>query len=136
MTRHKKRVQVVDRLVILLIIYTSFSNSVKSGQWAGHGSGTLAFGFVGSALLLALALLATAYAADAARLDAGGRITAMFCGSQKSLALGAGMAKMIFGAHPGMGLILLPIMIYHPMQLVACGVLAQRWGAREAGRTR
>ena len=38
------------------------------------------------------------------------------------------MAKLIFGAHPGIGLILLPIMIYHPLQLVICGILAQRWG--------
>jgi sodium/bile acid cotransporter 7 len=40
------------------------------------------------------------------------------------------MAHLIFGAHPGIGLILLPIMIYHPMQLIVCGVLAQRWGKR------
>ena len=37
-------------------------------------------------------------------------------------------ADAIFGAHPGIGLILLPIMIYHPLQLVICGMLAQRWG--------
>jgi sodium/bile acid cotransporter 7 len=40
------------------------------------------------------------------------------------------MAHLIFGAHPRIGLILLPIMIYHPMQLIVCGVLAQRWGKR------
>jgi sodium/bile acid cotransporter 7 len=52
----------------------------------------------------------------------------MFCGSKKTLASGVPMAKLIFGANPGLGLILLPIMIYHPLQLVICGLLAQRWG--------
>ena len=55
----------------------------------------------------------------------------IFCGSKKTLALGVPMAKLIFGAHPGLGLILLPIMIYYPLQLMVGGVLAQRWG-REA----
>jgi sodium/bile acid cotransporter 7 len=60
------------------------------------------------------------------------RIAAMFCGSKKTLASGVPMAKLIFGAHPGLGLILLPIMIYHPLQLVVCGLLAQRWGRQPA----
>jgi sodium/bile acid cotransporter 7 len=55
------------------------------------------------------------------------RIAAMFCGSKKTLASGVPMAKLIFGAQPGLGLILLPIMIYHPLQLVICGVIAERW---------
>ena len=59
-------------------------------------------------------------------------IAAIFCGSKKSLAAGVPMAQIIFGAHPGMGLILLPIMIYHPLQLVICSVLATRWARRKA----
>jgi sodium/bile acid cotransporter 7 len=43
------------------------------------------------------------------------------------------MAKIIFGAHPGLGLILLPVLLYHPLQLIVCGALASRWG-REASR--
>ena len=41
------------------------------------------------------------------------------------------MAKLIFGAHPAIGLILLPIMVYHPLQLLVCGVLAERWAKTE-----
>jgi sodium/bile acid cotransporter 7 len=60
------------------------------------------------------------------------RITAIFCGSKKTLASGVPMAKLIFGAHPAIGLILLPIMVYHQLQLLVCAVLAERW-ARAAG---
>jgi sodium/bile acid cotransporter 7 len=42
------------------------------------------------------------------------------------------MASLIFGLNPDLGLILPPIMIYHPLQLVVCGVLAGRWARREA----
>ena len=56
------------------------------------------------------------------------RIAAVFCGSKKTLASGVPMAKLMFGANPALGVILLPIMIYHPLQLVVCGVLAERWG--------
>jgi sodium/bile acid cotransporter 7 len=46
------------------------------------------------------------------------------------LASGVPMAKLIFGAHPAIGLILLPIMVYHSLQLLVCGVLAERWSKR------
>jgi sodium/bile acid cotransporter 7 len=55
------------------------------------------------------------------------RIAAIFCGSKKTLASGVPMAKLIFGAHPAIGLILLPIMVYHQLQLLVCAVLAERW---------
>ena len=42
------------------------------------------------------------------------------------------MAKIIFGAHPGLGLILLPVLLYHPLQLIVCGALASRWGRQSA----
>jgi sodium/bile acid cotransporter 7 len=54
----------------------------------------------------------------------------MFCGSKKTLASGVPLARLIFGAHPGLGMMLLPIMIYHPLQLLVCGVLAGRWARR------
>jgi sodium/bile acid cotransporter 7 len=58
------------------------------------------------------------------------RIAAVFCGSKKTLASGVPMAQLIFGANPGISLILLPIMIYHPLQLIICGGLAGRWAKR------
>jgi len=58
------------------------------------------------------------------------RITALFCGSKKTLASGVPMARVIFGAAPGLGLILLPIMLYHPLQLMVGGWLAARFARR------
>jgi sodium/bile acid cotransporter 7 len=58
------------------------------------------------------------------------RVTALFCGSKKTLASGVPMARLIFGAAPDLGLILLPIMLYHPLQLVVGGWLAGRIARR------
>ena len=77
--------------------------------------------------LFALVMVLTSNAARALGFAREDRIAAIFCGSKKTLASGVPMAKLIFGAHPGLGLILLPIMIYHPLQLIVCGVLAERW---------
>ena len=60
------------------------------------------------------------------------RIVAVFCGSKKTLASGVPMARLIFAGHPGLALVLLPIMIYHPLQLVVCSWLAQRFARRPA----
>ena len=59
-------------------------------------------------------------------------IAIVFCGSKKTLASGVPMARLMFAGNPGLGLILLPIMIYHPLQLVVCGWLAGRFAARPA----
>jgi sodium/bile acid cotransporter 7 len=63
------------------------------------------------------------------------RITAIFCGSKKTLASGVPMAQLIFAGHAELSLILLPILIYHPLQLVVCGWLASRWAGRAASST-
>ena len=129
-TRHRKRVCVVDRLTILLLVYTSFCDSFMQGVWTGNSVGQLVGISAICVVLLALVLVLTSWAARASGFNREDRIAAIFCGSKKTLASGVPMANLIFGAHPGIGLILLPIMIYHPLQLVVCGVLAQRWGKR------
>ncbi len=125
--RHKARVGLVDRGTILLLVYTSFCDSFQQHIWSGHGSSQLWL-VLGIALaLFALAMWVMSLTAGALGFTREDKIAAMFCGSKKTLASGVPMAKLIFGAHPGLGLILLPIMIYHPLQLIICGVLAERW---------
>jgi sodium/bile acid cotransporter 7 len=126
--RNKARIGLVDRATILLLVYTSFCDSFKQGVWSGNSIGQLGLIAAISALLFALAMGVMARAAKLMNFSREDEIAAMFCGSKKTLASGVPMAKLIFGAHPGLGLILLPIMIYHPLQLIVCGVLAQRWG--------
>jgi solute carrier family 10 (sodium/bile acid cotransporter), member 7 len=128
--RHKTLLHVVDRATILILVYTSFCDSVKWGVWSGHGLGIVLVTVAGSAVLFSLVLVLVGAACDALGFTPEDRIAAVFCGSKKTLASSVPMAQLIFGAHPGLSLILLPIMIYHPLQLVVCGVLAGRWARR------
>lgn len=128
--RHKARISLVDRGTILLLVYTSFCDSFANGVWSQVGWGQLWLMLGISAALFTGVMAAVACVANALGFSPEDKIAAMFCGSKKTLASGVPMAKLIFGAHPALGLILLPIMIYHPLQLVVCGVLAQRWARR------
>lgn len=127
---HKAKIGLVDRATILLLVYTSFCDSFQQGVWTGHGVGQVVLMSVVCAVLFAFVMLLTGFAARVFGFSRADQITAIFCGSKKTLASGVPMAKLIFGTHPGLGLILLPIMIYHPLQLIVCGVLAQRWAQR------
>lgn len=129
--RHKARINVADRLTILLLVYTSFCDSVKGGVWSS-GAAPLLISTVVSALLLVVALALTWAAGKAFGFERGERIAALFCGSKKTLASGVPMARLIFGAQPGLAVILLPIMIYHPLQLVVGGWLAGKLGRQSS----
>jgi sodium/bile acid cotransporter 7 len=128
--RHKARVQLVDRLTILLLVYTSFCDSVKNGVWSGHGLGPVLATFAGCVAILALVMAAVWGASAALGFPFADRITATFCGSKKTLASGVPMAQLMFRGYPGLSLVLLPLMIYHPLQLVVCGWFAERWAKR------
>lgn len=130
--RHKAGIGVIDRLTILLLVYTSFCDSVKAGVWHAGAAPLLVAG-IASVVLLAVTAALLWFLSGALRFPLPDRIAALFCGSKKTLASGVPMARLIFGAHPGLGMILLPIMLYHPLQLVVGGWLAGRF-ARDAER--
>ncbi|HEY6724128.1 MAG TPA: bile acid:sodium symporter, partial [Polyangiaceae bacterium] len=129
-TRHKARISIVDRGTILLLVYTSFCDSVVGGVWSKQGFGTLLYAGGVAAAVLATVLAGTAQLSRVLGFPLEDRIVAVFCGSKKTLAAGVPMARLIFGADPGLSLILLPLMIYHPLQLVVGGWLAGNWAAR------
>lgn len=128
--RHKRHTNIVDKVVILLLVYAAFCNSMVSGMWQQQGAAVILGAFIGSALLLAAILWMTTRTARALKFSTADEIAAVFCASKKSLAAGAPMAALIFGANPGLGLILLPIMIYHPLQLIVCSVMAENYATR------
>jgi solute carrier family 10 (sodium/bile acid cotransporter), member 7 len=130
--RHKPKINVVDRCTILLLVYTSFCDSVKSGVWLGSGLWPLLATLAFCGVLLALLLSAVNAVCKRLGFSTEDRIAAVFCGSKKTLASGVPMARLMFAGQPGLSLILLPIMIYHPLQLVVCGWLAGRLSARGA----
>lgn len=128
--RHRKKINKVDRATILLLVYTSFCDSVKSGVWLGSGVAALLTTLAFSVLLLGVLLVSVNAACTLLGFSVEDRIAAVFCGSKKTLASGVPMARLMFAGQPGSSLILLPIMIYHPLQLVVCGWLAARFAAR------
>ncbi|HLT74062.1 MAG TPA: bile acid:sodium symporter, partial [Ohtaekwangia sp.] len=54
------------------------------------------------------------------------RITLIFCGSKKSLMQGAVMGQVLFPQTLSLGIILLPLMVYHALQLLVGSIIAQR----------
>ncbi len=129
-SRHKKRVNTFDKLVILMLVYGSFCDSVKSGLWTNHGFGVIGLTLAGAALFLGVALFVSTKVSRWMGFPVEDRITAVFCGSKKTLASGVPMARLLFGAHPALGLIVLPIMFYHQLQLFVCSILAGRYARR------
>ena len=85
---------------------------------------------------LAAILVLTTVASRRLGFDVADEIVAVICGSQKSLANGAPIANVLFSASPALGVILLPLMLYHPLQLIAGSALARRYAARAPGPRR
>lgn len=126
--RHKKRLGNLSSGIVLFIVYAAFCNSVKQHLWTQHGLEVLLPAAAGIAVLFGAAVLLTEVLARALSLPRPDLIAARCCAPQKTLASGVPMAKIIFGTHPGLGLILLPVLLYHPLQLLVCGALASHWG--------
>ena len=125
--RRKAWVNRVDRGTILLLVYTSFCDSFQEHVWSRQSPLTLAFVVLGSGALFGGVFTLSTWAARRLGLAREDRIAAVFCGSKKSMASGVPMAKLIFAGYPGLAVVLLPIMVYHPLQLFICGWLAARW---------
>ncbi|MFP2924652.1 bile acid:sodium symporter family protein [Pyxidicoccus sp. 3LG] len=128
--RYRRYTNFFDRFFILVLVYASFCDSVKSGLFTNHGGGLLATAFAGVAILLAVVLTLTTFVARRLGFAKEDEIAAVFCGSKKTLASGVPMARLVFGAHPGLGIIVLPLMFYHQLQLLVCSVVAERYASR------
>ena len=127
--KHGKLTKVVDQGSILLVVYTAFSAAVVQGIWRQVSVSTLGGLLVISAIILALALLLTTFLSRRLGFDKEDEITAVFCGSKKSLVSGVPMAKVLF-ASSTVGMMVLPLMLFHQMQLMVCGVLAAKYAKR------
>ena len=129
LTRHAKLTGLVDRGSILLIVYAAFSEGVVAGVWSQVAPLDLAKVIGLNIALLAIVLTLTLFAGRALKFDRPDRIVILFCGSKKSMATGIPMAGILFAGH-AVPLIVLPIMLFHQIQLFACTIIAQRY-ARE-----
>lgn len=124
--QHKAILQPIDRSSILLVVYSAFSAAVVNGIWHKVGLYDLAVLLAASALILALVMGANALAARLARLPREDTIVLLFCGSKKSLVSGVPMAGALF-APAQVGVVVLPLMIFHQLQLFLCAWLAARF---------
>ncbi len=124
-----KVLKFVDQGSILLVVYTAFSAAVIEGLWKQVPLSALLGLLLVCGVLLALALTLTTVLARKLGFDKEDEITIVFCGSKKSLASGIPMAKVLFASH-AVGAIVLPLMLFHQMQLMVCAVLAQRYARR------
>ncbi|MEU0006821.1 bile acid:sodium symporter family protein [Streptomyces sp. NPDC006314] len=122
--RHKKVLGLVDRGSILLVVYTAFSEGVAQGIWHQVSPVRLAALLAVEAVLLAVMLVLTWYGGRALGFGREDRIAIQFAGSKKSLASGLPMASVLFGAHASLAV--LPLMLFHQMQLMVCAVIAKR----------
>jgi len=127
--RHKPMLKIVDQGSILLVVYTAFSESVNEGLWHKLSLPTLIGLGVLCCVLLAIALGLATFASRRLGFSREDEITIVFCGSKKSLSSGVPMAKVLFA--PGaLGMVILPVMLFHQIQLMVCAVLAARWAQR------
>ena len=127
--RRKQVLGFVDRGSILLVVYTAFSAAVIEGLWKQVPPLALAGLLVVCAVILGCALFLTGWFARRLGFDKADEITIVFCGSKKSLASGIPMAGVLFPAATA-GLALLPLMLFHQIQLMACAVIAQQYAKR------
>lgn len=129
--RHAKLVSRTDRGAILLVVYTAFSAAVVEGLWQRFSLWDLAGILVLDAVLLAVVLLFTRFLARATHQSHEDEAVLVFCGSKKSLASGVPMAGALFPPAQ-VGLVVLPLMLYHQLQLIVCAALAQAYARRYA----
>ena len=129
--KHTKKLTLFDKSIILLIIYKSFATSFSDGVFSGVSLFDLAILVVGVLFLFVLVYMLTGRIATALGFSIEDRITAQFCGTKKSLVHGTVFSKIIFGGMPGLGLVLLPLMLFHASQIMIISAIASRFANRE-----
>lgn len=128
--KHKKVTTLTDRGSVVLVVYSAFSSGVVDGIWTKVSLPNIVVLVVVSCVLLAAMLWLSHAVGKAAKFSRADQIVILMCGSKKSLATGVPMATVLFG--PALvGMIVLPVMIFHQIQLIVCAVIARRLGEQE-----
>ena len=123
--RHKK-LKLFDQASIVMVVYSAFSQGVREGIWTMVGWLDIVMLIAACLVILAVMLWLTWWSAKRLGFDRADAIAIQFCGTKKSLATGLPMATVLFAGQP-IGLIMLPLMVFHQAQLMACSALAARY---------
>ncbi|MFF2667371.1 bile acid:sodium symporter family protein [Streptomyces niveus] len=124
LARHRALLGRVDRGSILLVVYTAFSQGMVAGIWNQVTPGRLGALFAVEVVLLAAMLTISWYGARRLGFDRADRVAIQFAGSKKSLAAGLPMASVLFGTEASLAV--MPLMLFHMLQLLVCAVIAKR----------
>ena len=116
-----------------MVVYGAFSSAVVAGLWHQVSGMTLFILIVACSVLLTIVMLLALYVPRWLGFNRADQKTIFFCGSKKTLASGVPMAQILFIGQP-LGMIVLPIMIFHQIQLMVCGVIANIWSKQQAGK--
>jgi sodium/bile acid cotransporter 7 len=127
--RHKTITSIADRGSVLLVVYAAFSAGMVAGVWSQVSLVSLGLVALLDVAMLGLVLVATTLVSRWSGFSTEDEIAIVFCGSKKSMAGGIPMANILFPGHP-VGLIVLPLMLFHQAQLFACAALARRYAQR------
>ena len=127
--RQPRLVKVLDRGTVLAIVFNSFSDSVAEGIWHGRGASLVVLVAAVSLFLFFAVMFILRWICGVLGFSRADTVAGVFCGTKKSLASGVPLAKVMFGASPSLGMIILPFVIYHFLQLVAASIVARRWAA-------
>ncbi|OTG72410.1 bile acid:sodium symporter [Acinetobacter sp. ANC 4169] len=119
-------VKAFDQGTILMVVYAAFSGAVVAGLWQEVSWQTLLVLTVACSIFLTMIMLLALYIPKWLGFNRADQIAMFFCSSKKTLASGVPMAQILFIGQP-LGMIVLPIMIFHQIQLMVCGIIANYW---------
>ncbi|PPI86703.1 bile acid:sodium symporter family protein [Candidatus Pantoea edessiphila] len=114
----------IDQISILFVVYSAFSKAVTNGIWCQVSAFTILWIAIQCTILLFFVLMINYFAAKLLNFNRQDEIVVLFCGSKKSLANGIPMANVLFPTST-VGIIILPLMIFHQVQLMVCSYIAQ-----------
>lgn len=129
LARHRK-LKLVDQASIVLVVYKAFGQGVRDGLWQRTGWADIVIILSSTAVILMVMLWLTWWVAAKLHFNRRDQIAIQFCGTKKSLATGVPMASVLFPAAQ-VGIIVLPLMIFHQAQLMTCSALASRYAKKD-----
>ena len=124
--KHNKKLTLFDKSIILLIIYKSFAESFNKNIFSAVSLSDLLALFSGVLLLFFMVFYITLLLSKSLQFNKEDQITAQFCGTKKSLVHGTVFSKILFGNMATIGIILLPLMLFHAIQLFIISIIASK----------
>ena len=129
--KHSSKLTLFDKSIILLIIYKSFAESFNDNIFSSVSLLDLGAIFIGVIVLFGIAFLLTGFISKKLKLNTEDQITAQFCGTKKSLVHGTVFSKILFGNMASVGIILLPLMLFHATQILIISIVASKLAKRK-----